>query len=75
MKQLRVAFSVALVTAGVGLVLISAACHKEGPAEKVGKDIDKAMENTGDTMKDAGKSLGEKVEDAGDRLKDSTTGK
>jgi hypothetical protein len=68
MKLIRVA----LATTGVALLLISSACHKEGPAEKVGKDIDKAMENTGDTMKDAGKSLGEKMEDAGDRLKDTT---
>jgi hypothetical protein len=65
-------FSVALAATGVGLLLISSACHKEGTAEKVGKDVDKAMENTGDAMKDAGESLGEKMEDAGDRLKDVT---
>jgi hypothetical protein len=36
-------FSVALVTMVVGLMLVTSACHKEGPAEKAGKEADKAM--------------------------------
>ena len=45
------------------------ACHKEeGPAERAGKEIDKATDDTSDAMKDAGKKLGEKMEDAGEKM-------
>jgi hypothetical protein len=36
------------------------ACHQEGPAEKAGQKIDKAIEKTG-----------EKIEKAGDKIQDS----
>jgi hypothetical protein len=64
-------FSVALVSVGFGLLVMTSSCHKEGPAEKAGKDIDKATENAGDAMKNAGKSMGQKMEDAGDKMKDA----
>jgi hypothetical protein len=44
---------------------------EEGPAEKAGKDLDKAMEHTGDTMKKAGESVGDKIDEAGKKLKDA----
>jgi predicted small lipoprotein YifL len=41
-----------------------AACQKEGPAEKTGKEIDKAV-----------KDLGQSVEKAGDSVKEATKAK
>jgi hypothetical protein len=38
------------------------ACKKEGPAEKAGKEIDKAVDKAGDAVEDAG----DKVKDAVD---------
>jgi hypothetical protein len=46
----------------LGLTL--AACQKEGPAEKTGKEIDKAV-----------KDLGQSVEKAGDSVKEATKAK
>lgn len=67
-------FSVVLATLGVGLMLATSGCHEEGPAEKAGEKLDKAMDDAGDAMKDAGKTVREKVEDAGDRAKDAAGG-
>jgi hypothetical protein len=44
-----------------------AACKKEGgegPAERAGKQIDKAMEKAGQEMEKAGDKIKEKVKDA-----------
>jgi len=60
-----------LVVAVAGSLLALAACRQEGPAEKAGKDLDKAMEHTGDTMKKAGESVGDKIDEAGEKLKDA----
>jgi len=38
------------------------ACKKEGPAERAGKEIDKAVDKAGDAVEDAG----DKVKDAVD---------
>ena len=64
-------FSVALITVGIGLLLTTSACHKEGPAEQAGKEIDKATDHAGQAMKDAGESMGRKMDEAGDRMKDA----
>ena len=64
-------FRAALLTMGVGFMLVISACHEEGPAEKAGKELDKTVENTGDAMKDAGRSMGEKLDEAGDKMKDA----
>jgi hypothetical protein len=64
-------FSTSFVTLGVGLLLTISACHKEGPAEEAGREIDKAAENAGDAMKNAGRSMSEGMEEAGDRMKDA----
>lgn len=39
----------------VSTVLIGAGCKEEGPAEKAGKELDKAAEKTKDAVKDATK--------------------
>lgn len=46
-----------------GLLLATAACQKEGPAEKAGKEVDKAATN-----------VGQQVEKAGDAIKDAAQG-
>lgn len=33
---------------------VSAGCHKEGPAERAGKQIDKAADEAGDAVRTAG---------------------
>ena len=58
MLKLKRLVAVALL----GLTL--AACQKEGPAEKTGKEIDKAV-----------KDLGQSVEKAGDSVKEATKAK
>ena len=68
MNPLKAVLAVAVAGS---LLALCAACHREGPAEKAGKDLDKAMEKTGDTMKRAGESVGEKIDEAGEKLKDA----
>ena len=53
MKKLNLLVTVVLL----GLTL--SACQKEGPAEKTGKEIDKAVKNTGQAMEKAVDSVKE----------------
>ena len=48
-----------LLIAAVLAPAVLGACEKEGPAERAGKDVDRAMDKAGD-----------KVKEAGDRIKD-----
>ena len=49
------------------LALAGSACvKKEGPAERAGKKVDKALEKIGDKIEDAG----DKIEDAADKAED-----
>jgi len=43
-------------------LLFTAACEKEGPAERAGKKMDDAVEDVGDKLED----VGDKAEDAVD---------
>lgn len=43
-------------------LLFTAACEKEGPAERAGKAVDDAAEDAGDKLED----IGDKAEDAVD---------
>ena len=61
------------------LVFSFAACEKEGPAEKAGEKVDKAVENTQEKMEEAGEKMeetaekaGDKMEEAGEEVKEST---
>lgn len=45
-----------IVAAGL-LALTLSACQKEGPAEKAGKEIDKAVSQAGQQIQKAGDSL------------------
>jgi len=56
-----------MVLAGLLLASSVAACKKEGgegPAERAGKQIDKAMEKAGQEMEKASDKIKEKVKDA-----------
>jgi len=54
----------------LGLTLV--ACEKkEGPAEKLGKEVDKAAEKTGQ-MDKAADSIKETAKDAADKVKEAT---
>ena len=57
-RRISLTFSVVLL----GLTLV--ACKKEGPAEKMGKEVDKAMEKTADSAKDTAKEAADKVKEA-----------
>ncbi|TEA78882.1 hypothetical protein [Allopusillimonas ginsengisoli] len=45
----------ALVSGMLALMLVG--CQKEGPAEKAGKEIDKAMSSAGDQIQAAGNKI------------------
>jgi len=51
---------VGAVVAGM-LICALAACQKEGPAEKAGKEIDKAMSSAGNQIQAAGDKVREAV--------------
>jgi hypothetical protein len=44
---------------------------KEGPAERAGREIDKAAEKTGQGIGNAVDKAGEKMEQAGEKIKDA----
>lgn len=50
---------ITLLLATLMLVGLSG-CEREGPVERAGKQVDKAAESVGDSLKDAGR----KIEDA-----------
>lgn len=58
MYPMRVLMVALLTFTAFGLT----ACEKEGPAERAGKQVDKAVDGAGDAVKDAG----DKVKDAVD---------
>jgi hypothetical protein len=58
--QLPKTFAVAL-RASLYLIPL-AGCEQEGPAEKAGKEMDRAVEDAGDAVEDAGKNLKEASE-------------
>ncbi len=54
------------------LLMALSGCQKqEGPAEKAGKDIDKAAQQAGEKIDKAGQKLGEEVEKAGEKIQDA----
>ena len=53
-----------------GITLL-AGCE-QGPMEKAGKKVDKAVEGAGKEMKKAGEKVGEGLEEAGKKVKDAS---
>ena len=61
MKTMRFGRSVMIAAAASALLLVLAGCpQKEGPAERAGKSVDKAMDKAGQQIEKAG----ERVQDA-----------
>jgi len=46
------------------LALSLSACHKEGPAEKAGKEVDQTMEKAGQQIEKAGEKIENAAKDA-----------
>lgn len=54
------------------LALPLMACEQEGPAERAGKRLDQAVENSKDALNDAVDRAGEEIEEAGDAIREKT---
>ncbi len=52
-----------IIAAGFLLAVLSG-CEKEGPAERAGKAMDKAVENAGQQLEKAGEKIKDAAEDA-----------
>jgi hypothetical protein len=59
MRSMRVLMVALLTFTAFGLN----ACEKEGPAERAGKEVDKAVDGAGDAVKDAGDKVKDAVDD------------
>ncbi|MFC6672117.1 hypothetical protein [Marinobacterium aestuariivivens] len=46
-------------------------CEKEGPAERAGKEIDKAMEQAGEQAEEAADQVGKQLEQAGENIQEA----
>jgi hypothetical protein len=69
MSYKKILLALGAVTLGLSLV----ACEKkEGPAEKMGKEVDKAAEKTGQAMEKAADSVKETAKEAADKVKEAT---
>ncbi len=64
-------FVVAVLVLGALVVGLSGCKKKEGPAEKAGKEIDKAVEKSGQQINKAVEKTGEKIEQAGEKIQDA----
>jgi len=58
MKTMKFGKSVMIATASSALLMVLAGCpQKEGPAERAGKSVDKAMDKAGQQIEKAGESV------------------
>jgi hypothetical protein len=70
----KTALAALIASATLGLM----ACEKEGPAERMGEEVDEAVntmknggeETPGDKLDDAGDKMQEAAQDVGDAVKD-----
>jgi hypothetical protein len=62
MKKFCGTFSAGLIACGL-LVALAACQRQEGPAERAGRDLDKAMEKTGQQIEKAGEQIRETAKD------------
>jgi hypothetical protein len=70
MRKLSAIASTTVVMSAL-LMALSGCQKQEGPAEKAGKQIDKAAEQAGEKIDKAGQKLGEEVEKAGEKIQDA----
>jgi vacuolar-type H+-ATPase subunit H len=62
---------VAALVLGALVAGLSGCKKKEGPAERAGKEIDKAAEKAGQEINKAVDKAGEKMEKAGEKMRDA----
>ena len=62
---------VAALVLGALVAGLSGCKKKEGPAERAGKEIDKAVDKTGQQINKAVEKTGEKIEQAGEKIQDA----
>nr|WP_041296729.1 hypothetical protein [Janthinobacterium sp. Marseille] len=55
--------AIAVMATGM-LALALAGCHKEGPAEKAGKEVDQTMNKAGQQIEKAGEKIENTAKDA-----------
>ena len=63
---------IAALVLGILVAGVSGCQKKEGPAERAGKEMDKAAEKAGQQIEKAVNKAGEKIEKAGEKIKDAT---
>ena len=60
----------------LALLAATASCRDEGPMERAGRNVDRAVSDTGETvedsLEDAGEAIEEFFDDAGDAVEDAT---
>ena len=60
-----------VLSLGLGLVLL-VGCEQQGPAQKAGEKIDKAVDGAGKELQKAGEKVGDKLDEAAKKVKDAT---
>ena len=63
---------IAALVLGALVAVLSGCQKKEGPAERAGKEMDKAAEKAGQQIEKAIGKAGEKIEKAGEKIKDAS---
>ena len=56
---------------GLGLALV-AGCEQNGPAQKAGEKVDKAVEDAGKALEKAGEKAAEKLDEGTKKIRDAT---
>lgn len=70
MTKIGRSFIAAMIVATLFAAL--AGCQKkEGPAERIGREMDKAAEKAGKQLEKAADKVGEKIEEAGGKIRDA----
>ena len=60
-----------LLALGLGLALFFGS-EQQGPAQKAGEKVDKAVEDAGKAVEKAGEKAGEKLDEAAKKVRDAT---
>lgn len=60
-----------VLSLGLGLTLL-VGCEQQGPAQKAGEKVDKAVEGVGKEIQKAGEKVGDKLDEAAKKAKDAT---
>lgn len=64
----------ALIFTGLISTNLIGCSAEEGPAERAGKKVDEAVEQTNEKVEDAVDEASDKIEEAGDKIENATDG-